>query len=482
LIRYHNNYDTGDPYYAYNPTENMTRNNYYGNTYTPHLFLDGNIDAGSSTGNWASRINSEIAVTSPLDIDINGTFDSSARTGVADITIIATAAITNTNLKVRIAIIESNINRSSPNGTTIHNQTFRDLTPNATGISLTIANGDTVNLSQAYATPSPLVLANCDIVVFVQSDSGHRILQGVKRNVMTMDYALDPFTLIAPTNGAIIPTCPPTVAWHRSNDPDSGYAIHYLAYLNFTNSFTNPFLTSDTLSDTTWSPPLCLPNDSTYYWKVVAFNGHAPQRNSTQTFHFTVSEPPILTPFALISPSDHDTVEICSPPLVWHQSTDPDLVAPVQYQVLLSRTTSFVTPFVVSDTLSDTTWTPPICLPNDSTYHWKVIAFNGHGPTRSCDAAFTFVVKEPPTGCIYIVGDINGSNTFNGLDVTYGVGYFKGGSPPSYSCECTTGHSWFVAGDVNGSCSFNGLDVTYGVAYFKGGPTPTPCPSCPPAR
>jgi hypothetical protein len=82
--------------------------------------------------------------------------------------------------------------------------------------------------------------------------------------------------------------------------------------------------------------------------------------------------------------------------------------------------------------------------------------------------------------CDYIPGDANGSNTFNGLDVTYGVSYFKGGLPPSYTCECTTGHSWYVAGDVNASCSFNGLDVTYAVSYFKGGPGPSPCADCPP--
>jgi plastocyanin len=83
-------------------------------------------------------------------------------------------------------------------------------------------------------------------------------------------------------------------------------------------------------------------------------------------------------------------------------------------------------------------------------------------------------------GCDYVVGDVNNSGGYNGLDVTYGVNYFKGGPPPPYECECTTGNSWFVAGDVNASCSYNGLDVTYGVSYLKGGPAPQPCADCPP--
>ncbi len=80
--------------------------------------------------------------------------------------------------------------------------------------------------------------------------------------------------------------------------------------------------------------------------------------------------------------------------------------------------------------------------------------------------------------CNYTVGDANGNGSFNGLDVTYSVNYFKGGAPPSYSCECPPGNTWFVSGDVNNSCSFNGLDVTYMVNYFKGGAAPNPCATC----
>lgn len=83
-------------------------------------------------------------------------------------------------------------------------------------------------------------------------------------------------------------------------------------------------------------------------------------------------------------------------------------------------------------------------------------------------------------GCDYVVGDVNGSSNYNGLDITYGVSFLKGGPAPTYSCECTPGNTWYVSGDVNGSCNYNGLDITYGVSYFKGGPGPIPCPDCSP--
>ena len=100
-------------------------------------------------------------------------------------------------------------------------------------------------------------------------------------------------------------------------------------------------------------------------------------------------------------------------------------------------------------------------------------------------AETTHVSATMQTGgnvCQYVVGDANGNNAFNGLDVVYSVSYFKGGPQPPYTCECTPGHTWFVAGDVNASCNFNGLDVSYMVSYFKGGPAPHPCADCPPAR
>jgi hypothetical protein len=97
------------------------------------------------------------------------------------------------------------------------------------------------------------------------------------------------------------------------------------------------------------------------------------------------------------------------------------------------------------------------------------------------DTTHVAVAMQTAAGtCQYAVGDANGNGSFNGLDVTYSVAYFKGGAPPPYECECTPDNTWYVAGDVNQSCSFNGLDVTYMVAYFKGGPSPNPCPDCPP--
>jgi CubicO group peptidase (beta-lactamase class C family) len=99
------------------------------------------------------------------------------------------------------------------------------------------------------------------------------------------------------------------------------------------------------------------------------------------------------------------------------------------------------------------------------------------------ETTYVDIFMQPP--CDYVVGDVNGSDSYNGLDITYGVAFFKGGPAPHCplgSCYIPPCDAFFYCGDVNGSCSYNGLDITYGVAYFKGGAAPIPCSNCPPVE
>jgi len=96
-----------------------------------------------------------------------------------------------------------------------------------------------------------------------------------------------------------------------------------------------------------------------------------------------------------------------------------------------------------------------------------------------------FVTKFGPVdqSCRYFPGDINGNDQANGIDVTYGVSYLKGGSAPRDSCDCPpTAFPFYAAMDVNGNCAANGIDITYFVAYLKGQqPALLFCADCPPA-
>jgi len=90
-----------------------------------------------------------------------------------------------------------------------------------------------------------------------------------------------------------------------------------------------------------------------------------------------------------------------------------------------------------------------------------------------------FTISCTPS-CSYITGDINNSGKANGIDIVYGVVYFKGGPPPPVRCDCPPNGLLYVAGDVNGNCEFNGIDIGYYVSFLKGGSALIPCPDCPP--
>jgi hypothetical protein len=95
------------------------------------------------------------------------------------------------------------------------------------------------------------------------------------------------------------------------------------------------------------------------------------------------------------------------------------------------------------------------------------------------DTTFVDITMFHSGACIFTAGDINGDRAANGIDVVYGVSYFKGGNRPPQVCDCPPHGSVFVSGDVNGNCQFDGLDIAYFVNYLKGfGPAPLGCPDC----
>jgi len=381
LIRYHCWWPSvSDPYYQFNITENRARVNYYGADYTPHLHLDGTVDGGYNSSGWNSLIRTRLNVSSPLDISITGEYDPITRQGSITATVLATAPVNYSNLKLRIAIVESDIGWQAPNGTFWHNQTFRDMLPSTAGVSLTIAEGETFSYDQAFTLNSQLVDDNCEIVVFVQSDNGRQILQGAKESITMLPSVntLQPFSLLQPPDGSLLYTCYPEFIWQSTSDPGSGNDINYVVHVATDPSFTNP-LVSPSILDTSWVSETCLIPDVPYYWRVLASNGAAPDRFSEEVFNFTVA------------------------------------------------------------------------------------------PTPDCD---------------YVIGDFNGSGTFNIADIVDSYSMLKTGAPdPALLCECPagSGDEWAVAMDVNGSCAFNIADIITAYSKLKtGSPVLIPCQYCPP--
>jgi hypothetical protein len=331
------------------------------------MWIDGDV-RGDNQSNWQTQINNELAVDAPLDLQIGGAYYPATRTGDLDITVIATGSIGYSDLRLRIAITESNLYFAAPNGSTWHNQTFRDMAPGTNGLSFSIAEGETLNINQSFSYPRPLVEANCNIVAFVQANSSRRILQGAKTDLESLDYQTLQFSLIAPPDIDTVYGCQPRFVWHRSIDSISGDQVNYQVYFSRDPAFPTAFI-SDTLIDTTWDCPVCLDYDTTFYWKVCAFTENSQRSFSAQTFSFYTQHP-------------------C--------------------------------PYVAGDINGDRS-----VLGGDVTYGVRYFKSIGSNPPDSC-------FLDSTAAYLYVAGDVNGNCEFRGSDITRLVAYFKGTALMSY--------------------------------------------------
>lgn len=177
-VRYHGWWPgPNDPFYVYNSSENGARISYYSQNAVPNLHIDGLIDAGSQEQQWWTQIQTRIPVSSPLKISLGGSFSEISREGILNIDVTATEIITQLNLRVRIALTESEIHFNAPNGVQLHNQTMRDIIPYPYGIPIDIEFGDSIALVQSFNCPEPIVPANSNLVVWIQSDATAEVLQ-----------------------------------------------------------------------------------------------------------------------------------------------------------------------------------------------------------------------------------------------------------------------------------------------------------------
>jgi hypothetical protein len=59
-------------------------------------------------------------------------------------------------------------------------------------------------------------------------------------------------------------------------------------------------------------------------------------------------------------------------------------------------------------------------------------------------SAHSITIMKDVLTCGYVTGDVNGSGSYNGLDIVYSVSFFKGGDPPVYDeCDCPVGGYWY---------------------------------------
>lgn len=156
------------------------------------LFLNG-VVLLRSTGYYRKNVDSLLNIFSPLAVNVGGSYSATNGRGTVDVEIIALDTIADNDLVVEFALYEKGPIRFAMPGspdTCVFRYILVELLNNE---KLTIANGETVNLSKDFAVPDSIGggtppihhkvdFNNIGIAIFIQSTGSKKVLQAASHN------------------------------------------------------------------------------------------------------------------------------------------------------------------------------------------------------------------------------------------------------------------------------------------------------------
>jgi hypothetical protein len=176
-------------------------------------------------------------------------------------------------------------------------------------------------------------------------------------------------TLVSPANGTPNVSLEPALTWGAVSNADS-YCI------GLSTSPTPPCMYPTT--STSYTPEL--PNNTTYYWQITAYN--AAGSASSAVWSFTTTTTPLPDAPVLVSPADGATGVSTTASLTWSAANNA-----ASYDVYFGP--SYPPPFVTNTT---GTGYNPGTLGSSPKYYWQVVARNVAGSTSS--GLFSFTTQQ----------------------------------------------------------------------------------------
>jgi hypothetical protein len=192
-------------------------------------------------------------------------------------------------------------------------------------------------------------------------------------------YPLSPPDNPIPTNSSVDISVSTGLDWNGYN------ASVYDVY--FGTNDTPSDLVANNISVRHWVPDTILSYNTSYYWKIVAWDACG-NNNSSAIWNFTTGCPLPGTP-DITSPTNSSTGVSINADLDWVNSSDA-----TYYQVYFGTNASLLT---LNGSTNESSWPLPTLSVN-TTYYWQVVAKNICGSTNGSIWSFTTATSCPIPG------------------------------------------------------------------------------------
>ena len=187
-LKYQVSWPGTDPMNAQNATQVSNRVSYYGVNAVPWGWMDGvsitndcNAYSGAPACLSQTDIDNEYAVSSPFSMSLSHALSSGDDSIIVTLTITALDSVSG-NLRARIAVVEKEIDFTSPpgsNGETVFENVMKQMLPSTIGTALpsTVDSGYTTTIIASWKLKNIYDLNQLAVVAFIQNDNDKTIYQ-----------------------------------------------------------------------------------------------------------------------------------------------------------------------------------------------------------------------------------------------------------------------------------------------------------------
>jgi hypothetical protein len=181
-IKYQTDWPGVDPMNVHNAAQVDTRVAYYGVTGVPSTRLDGNVFSGAPSGITATNIGNRYNVPAPFSIALTHSLDATFNVITVTATITKLAAVTGTDLRAHLVVVEQEINFTTAPGTNGEKDFYSIMkrmlpTDQGTNVLATMAIGDVVTLTESWTLANIYDKNQLGVVAFIQDNTSKEVHQ-----------------------------------------------------------------------------------------------------------------------------------------------------------------------------------------------------------------------------------------------------------------------------------------------------------------